>query len=104
MFSCYHAVKATDSRPNNEIEKSIREHIEWPVDKDLAREIRLPFPTEWVLIKQSYILKIRVEIQKRKGKEEMDTGLLLSMPKFRSDDFPKGLKLQNGKVVKTKYR
>lgn len=27
-------VKATDSRPNNEIEKSVREHIGWPVDKD----------------------------------------------------------------------
>ena len=36
-------VKATDSRPNNEIEKSVREHIGWPVDKDLARQIGLPF-------------------------------------------------------------
>ena len=93
-------VKATDSRPNKEIEKSVREHVGWSVDEDLARSNNFPVITEWVLTTQDYIKDIRDMIDK---KSVCDTGLVLDMSKFNQNEtyLPrKLLKLPNGKVGK----
>ena len=96
-------VKATDSRPNTVIEKSVREQIGIPVSKDLAHYRRLPYQTEWVLEAQSHLTNIRTKINKKKGKQEMDTGLLWEVQQTtehteNEGNLPRNLKLQDGEV------
>ena len=96
-------VKATDSRPNTVIEKSVREQIGIPVSKDLAHYRRLPYPTEWVLVAQSHLTNIRTKINENKGKQKMDTGLLWEVQQTiehteNEGNLPRNLKLQDGEV------
>lgn len=95
-------VKTTDSRPNTAIEKSVRKQIGFPVNKDLAHCVPLPYPTEWVLVAQSHITNIRTTISEKKGKQEMDTGLLWEIPQTIEPsecNLPWNLRLQDGEVV-----
>ena len=96
-------VKDTDSTKNNEIEEDVRRHIGWPVHKDLAKEINLPFPTEWVITTQSYINIIKKMI---KMQDVHDTARFLeTVPEFQEDKkyLPNDLsKLPDGKVAKRK--
>ena len=96
-------IKATDCRPNNEIEKSVREQIGTPVSKGLAHYLCLPFPAEWVLVAQSHITNIRAKIDEKKTrKQEIDTGLLWEIPQIielNNGNSPQDLTLQDGEVV-----
>ena len=94
-------VEAIDPRPNDEIEKDVREKIGWPVDKELARRIGLPFVTEWVMTTQPHIDKIKSAIVKRKSRRGyvLDTGLVLEFNKQDENIRLRGLEIQEGKVV-----
>jgi hypothetical protein len=107
-------VKATDPKPNKVIEKSIREHVGWPVDKELARECNFPVPTEWVITTQLFIDEIREEIKKiqkaneekeaaKEAKEEIDTGLFDGKKLIwtqQDENLPKNLKKRkDGKIT-----
>ena len=81
-------VNGTDSRPNNEVEKSVRKAIGWPVDKKLACENKFPVPTEWVLTTQKCINDI-----KKRGVSDTRSVLdLRIMPP--KENLPIGLELQ----------
>ena len=78
-------VKATDSRPNNAIEKTVRECTGYRVDKDLAKVNKFPVSTEWVITTEDHITNIRRVINnKKKNKESMDTGLFQEVEKLFS--------------------
>ena len=49
---------ANDTRSHREIEKCLRRNMGKLVDKNYAKEIELPMPTDWVLTTQSYIERI----------------------------------------------
>ena len=92
--------KATDSRKDIDIEKSVREKFGWPVHKDLARRTGLPFITEWVMTTQDHIDEIRRAIAAAtQQRHAPDTGLV---PRFNKQDENirlRGLEIQEGKVV-----
>ena len=91
-------VKATDSRNDIEIEKSVRKKFGWPVHKDLAKELNLPVPTEWVITTQPYIYEFR-----GRNRANADTGLFADERlKFWQDEenLPEDLELVDGKVQK----
>ena len=90
--------KATDSRKDIDVEKSVREKIGWPVHKDLARELNLPVITEWVITTQPYIHKFRDRIG-----ANADTGLFADERlKFQQNEenLPEDLHMVGGKVQK----
>ena len=91
-------VKATDSRNDIEIEKSVRKKFGWPVHKDLAKELNLPVPTEWVITTQPYIYEFRGRIG-----ANADTGFFADERlQFRESErnLPNYLELVDGKVQK----
>ena len=95
-------VRDFDSRPNSVIEEGVREHIGWPVNKELVRTIGLPFLTEWVITTQPYIDYI-FNIIKQNAEtlgRLIDTGFLLGIPRFNPPgNLPSDLMMHNGEVV-----
>ena len=84
-------VSADDSRPKKEIEKSVREAIGWPVDKELAGKNKFPVSTEWVLTTQAYI-------DKRKKEGLSDTRSVLRLKfKQQKENLPSHLELQESR-------
>ena len=69
-------MKATDSRPNTEIEKYVRKCVGNEVDKEVARNHNFPVPTEWVLTTQSHLEKIMSKIA---DTAFVDTGLFANL-------------------------
>lgn len=96
-------VKATDSTEDKKIEKDVREHIGWPLHKDLPNEIGLPVPTEWVITTQSYINIIKKKI---KMEDVHDTARFFEIvPTFKENEkyLPNNLsKHPGGNVAKRK--
>lgn len=92
-------VKASDSRRDNAIEKSVREHVGLPVNKKLAHLYKFPVITEWVITTQAYINFIDEKKPEKAG--GLDTGFILELiPKFNPPgDLPTNLMCQNGEVV-----
>lgn len=92
-------VKASDSRQDNAIEKSVRERVGLPVNKKLAHLYKFPVITEWVITTQAYIDSIVKK--KTKTAAGLDTGFILELiSKFKQlGKLPTNLMCQNGEVV-----
>ena len=95
-------VCAIDSRKNGEIEQGVREHIGWKVNKDFAKCINLPVPTEWVITTQPYLGLVKNCIRQAAEMNcAIDTRLVLSMGRFQQHEgmLPPHLQKQEDEVV-----
>lgn len=54
-------IGAVDTSKFSETEKRIRRKVGWPVRKDVAKKLGLPFSTEWVLTTQTHIDSITTQ-------------------------------------------
>jgi hypothetical protein len=56
-------IRAIDTTPHFETEGKVRGYVGFKIHKDVAKELKLPVPTEWVLTTQKYIDKLRKVIK-----------------------------------------
>lgn len=56
-------IRAIDTTPHFETEGKVRGHVGFKIHKEVAKELKLPVPTEWVLTTQKYIDKLRKVIK-----------------------------------------
>ena len=74
-------ISFVDTSDIYEVEERIRGDLGYPLDKDLAKYLKLPVKTEWVLSSQGFLTKIRQHIDRMKDDE---TSEVLSTNVFQS--------------------
>lgn len=76
-------IGAVDVTTFSDTEKRIRNAVGWPIHKNLAKKLKLPCSTEWVLTTQQFINKIKGEIKRLKVESTTDCIDLFKDLKFR---------------------
>jgi len=94
------AIGAIDTTPYFDTEERIRKAMGCPLKKELAKELSLPCPTEWVLTTQAFIEKIQKEKTKKLDHEEDAIDLLKDTSnKFKFEGSYEWVKVESDVVV-----
>lgn len=75
-------IGAVDVTTFSDTEERIRNAVGWPIHKNLAKKLKLPCSTEWVLTTQQFINKIIAEIKRLKVESTTDCIDLFKNLKF----------------------
>lgn len=78
-------IGAVDTTKFSETEKRIRNKVGWPVHKDVAKKLKLPCSTEWVLTTQTHIDLIKEKKEDLKAEGIADLIDLFKGLKFKTD-------------------
>ena len=67
---------AVDTTSHNEFVKRVRENIGIPINGEVAKILKLPVATEWVLTTQGYVRKLKNHIEAKSKKDSIDSSIL----------------------------
>jgi hypothetical protein len=79
-------IRAIDTTPHFEIEDHVRGYVGFTIHKDVAKDLKLPVPTEWVLTTQPYLTFLRDDLNKMPASDR-DTQVFKNRKyRFRQDE------------------
>ena len=90
---------ANDTRSHRKFEKCLRRNIGKPVDKNYAKEIELPTPTERVLTTQSYIEELIEHKNETLKREKHIDARILKTCNFQKFKMTKQNKVEYKRII-----